>query len=308
MRDSSKSHGMLLQSAGVTRTSPATPSARPAILCPMGGLANRMRAIDSALALCRRFDRPLEIVWIRDARQINARFSDLFDPPGRPGVSLREATLLDRLRFAPPVWRRNAKLPLLWQFLRFGSRRRLSVARGLALQREGVVPPPFALRDRTVFLPAWWQIVPTEERYAFFRPIAPLRAEIDALAGSLPPGPVARVPVRRGDHAQAIRNSPIEAFEARMDALLATGGAASFFLATDDPGVRDRLARRYGPRLRFRDGSSDRSSADGMRGAVVDLWTLSRCSRILASAGSTFAPTAAALGAVPCETIRAPAP
>lgn len=308
MRDSSKSTALLLQSAGVTRTSPATPSARPAILCPMGGLANRMRAIDSALALCRRFDRPLEIVWIRDARQINARFSDLFDPPERPGVSLREATLLDRLRFAPPVWRRNAKLPLIWQFLRFGSRRRLSVARGLALQREGVVPPPFALRDRTVFLPAWWQIVPTEERYDFFRPVASLRAEIDALAGSLPPGPAVGVHVRRGDHAQAILNSPVEAFEARMDALLATGGAASFFLATDDPGVRDRLARRYGPRLRFRDGSSDRSSSDGMRGAVVDLWTLSRCSRVLASSGSTFAPTAAALGGIPCETVLASAP
>ena len=287
---------------------PAVPPARPAILCPMGGLANRMRAIDASLALCRRFDRPLEIVWIRDARQINARFSDLFDPPERPGVSLREAALLDRLRFAPPVWRRNAKLPLIWQFLRFGSRRRLSVARGLALQREGAIPPPFALRDRTVFLPAWWQIVPTEERYAFFRPVASLRAEIDTLAGSLPSGPAVGVHVRRGDHAQSIRRSPIEAFEARMDALLATESAASFFLATDDPGVRARLARRYGSLLRFREGSSDRSSLAGMRGAVVDLWTLSRCSRVLASSGSTFAPTAAALGGIPCETVLASAP
>lgn len=283
-------------------------SVRPVILCPMGGLANRMRAIDSALTLCRRFVRPLEIVWLRDARQINARFSDLFDPPERPGVSLREATAFDRLRYAPPVWRRNAKLPLLWQFLRFGSRRRLSIARGLALQRQGAIPPQFALRDRTVFLPAWWQIIPTEERYAFFQPVASLRAEIDALAGSLPPGRAMGVHVRRGDHAQASRRSPIEAFEARMDALLATGEASFFFLATDDPGVRDRLARRYGDRLRFREGSSDRSSLAGMRGAVIDLWTLARCACVLASSGSTFGPTAATLGGIPCEIVEESAP
>lgn len=310
VRDSSKSADVLLQFGRVTPTPTAIPASdtRPAILCPMGGLANRMRAVDSSVALCRRFGRPLEIVWIRDAHQINARFSDLFDTPGRPDVSLREATLLDRLRYAPPAWRRNAKLPLFWQFLRFGSRRRLSIACGLELQRKGAVPPPFALRDRTVFLHAWWQIVPTEERYAFFRPAASLRAEIDSLVSSLSPGSAVGVHVRRGDHAQAARRSPIEAFESRMDALLAAGEASSFFLATDDPGVRARLARRYGHRLRFREGSSDRSTLAGMRGAVVDLWTLSRCSRVLASSGSTFAPTAAALGAIPSETVEASAP
>lgn len=281
--------------------------ARPVVLCPIGGLANRIRAIDSALTLCRRFERPLVVVWIRDARRINARFSDLFDLPDRPGVVLREATFFDRLRFAPPVWRRNAKIPLLWQVLRFGSRRRLSVARGLVLQREGTVPPLFARRDRTVFLHAWWQIVPSEERYSFFRPSADLRAEIDALA-AFPGARTVGVHVRRGDHAQAIRRSPVEAFETRMDAFLASGEADSFFLATDDSAVRDRLSRRYGSHLLTRGGSSDRSTPAGMRGAVVDLWTLSRCSRLLASSGSTFAPTAAVLGAVPCETVESPAP
>ncbi len=285
------------------------PPARPAILCPMGGLANRMRAIDSSISLCRRFDRPLRIVWIRDSRQIAARFSDLFEPVHSPGVSLREASPLDRLLLAPPVWRRNAKIPLLWQLSRFGvAERRLSIPRGLSLQREDAVPPQFARRNRTIFLHAWWQMVPTEDCYSFFHPLPSLRAEIDALASSFAESRCVGVHVRRGDHAHAIRRSPVEAFEARMDALLASGEADSFFLATDDSDVRERLSRRYGPRLLFRDGSSDRSTLAGMRGAVVDLWTLSRCARILASAGSTFAPTAAVLGAIPCETVETPAP
>lgn len=286
----------------------AVSSVRPAILCPMGGLANRIRAIDSALTLCRRFDRPLEIVWMRDARQINARFSDLFEPPGQPGVRLREASFFDRLRYAPPVWRRNAKVPFLWQFARFGiSERRLSVSRGFALQRAGAVPPQFARRARTVFLHVWWQIVSPEDHYAFFRPIPPLRAEIQTLTAAFPSRTVG-VHVRRGDHAQATRLSPVEAFESRMDSLLDSGEADAFFLATDDPAVRKHFGLRYGSRLFSRGGSSNRATLAGMRGAVVDLWTLSHCTSLLASAGSTFAPTAASLGGIPCETVLSPSP
>ena len=267
-----------------------------------------MRAIDSTLTLCRERNRPLEIVWIPDKRQINARFCDLFESRNLPNVFLREATLLDRLRFAQPVWRRNAKLPLIWQRLRFGSTRRLSVPCGLALQRKDAIPPQFDLVTRTVFLHAWWQIVPSETRYAFFRPHPTLLGEINALASSLPGQNRIGVHVRRGDHAQATRDSPTSAFETRMDAMLSSGEADSFFLATDDDEIRLRLARRYGKRLIFRQGSSDRSSLDGMRGAVVDLWTLSRCTLLLASSGSTFAPTAAVLGGIPFETILASRP
>ena len=283
-------------------------ASRPVVLCAMGGLANRIRAIDSARTLCRRFNRPLRIVWIRDSRQIAARFSDLFEPIDDTNVSVLEATFLDRLRYAPPSWHRNARIPVLWQFIRFGPSRRLSVPRGRILQRAGTIPPQFARRDRTVVLYAWWQMVPAEDRYAFFRPLPSLLAEVDALVATFPGTRTVGVHVRRGDHAQAIRHSPIEAFEARMDALLASIEADSFFLATDDSSIRDRLARRYGSRLLFRDGSSDRSTLAGMRGAVVDLWTLSRCTRLFAPCGSTFAPTAAALGGIPFETVETPTP
>ena len=265
-----------------------------------------MMAIDSSIELCRRYRRPLEIVWIRDNRQINARFQDIFELSDRPEVALREATLVDCIRYAPPVWRRNVRIPLAWQTLRFGFNRRSSIPNGLDIQRRRGIPSVFAMRERTVFLHAWWQIVPTTERYAFFRPRSFLLSEISDLASSFSTETTIGVHVRRGDHARAAARSPVEAFEFRMDALLADGEASSFFLATDDSSVRDRLSRRYGPRLLFRKGSSDRSTLAGMRGAVVDFWTLSRCSRVLASSGSTFGTTAAVMGGVPCEVVETP--
>src|SRR5213080_179791 len=45
---------------------------------PIGGLGNRMRAIDSALALARRLDTPLTVFWRRTA-DLDCAFRDLFE-------------------------------------------------------------------------------------------------------------------------------------------------------------------------------------------------------------------------------------
>lgn len=294
---------------------PADQISRPVVLHAWAGLANRMLGIVSTIERCRETDRPVWIVWFRNRRRFNARFPDLFETFQLPGVALRGASAFDALAFGAPQWRENVKIPFLIQRLLFGRAQVCYPDACYRCARNGTLPEVFGRRDRTVLLFAGCDLNPDaaagEGRrkmlHAVFRPLPPLLAEIDALASSFAVSRVG-VHVRRGDHAQAIRQSPIEAFESRMDALLSSGEARSFFLATDDPAVRDRLARRYGPRLLSRDGPSGRSTLAGMRGAVVDLWTLSRCSRLLASYGSTFAPTAAMLGGIPCETVLASAP
>jgi hypothetical protein len=275
-----------------------------------------MLGIASTVERCRKDHRPVRIVWFRNRRRFNARFSDLFEPMQAPGVALRETSPIDTLLFDAPRWRENGKIPFLVQRLLFGRTHICYPDECYRCARNGTLPDIFGKDDRTVLLFAGCDLNPlvasSEERqkelHALFRPLPPLLAEIDDLSSNLANTRRIGVHVRRGDHAQAIRQSPIEAYEARMDALLAMGEADSFFLATDDPAVRERLVRRYGPRLLSRDGSSDRSTLAGMRGAVVDLWTLSRCIRLLGSSGSTFAPVAASLGGIPCETVLSPAP
>ena len=289
---------------------------RPLILHAWAGLANRMLGVVSAIERCREVRRPLRIVWFRDRRRFNARFSELFEPLAAPAVSFREGTVLDAWAFDAPRWRNNGKLPAFVQRLRFGKTRICYPDECYRCARNGTLPAVFGKTDRTVLLFSGCDLNPRaaasksrrEELQTLFRPLPTLAAEIDALAASFAGTRCVGVHVRRGDHAQAIRLSPVEAFEARMDSLLDSGGAGAFFLATDDPDVRKRLGRRYGSRLFSREGPSDRATLAGMRGAVVDLWTLSRCSRLLASAGSTFAPMAAALGGIPCETVLSPSP
>ena len=70
-------------------------------LVPVGGLANRMRAIDSAVALSRQCGSELHIVWFKDPG-LNCRFDQLFAPIDQPRVTVTEASKLDLLRYDRP--------------------------------------------------------------------------------------------------------------------------------------------------------------------------------------------------------------
>ena len=68
-------------------------------LVPVGGLANRMRAIVSAAALTGETGHTLHVVWFKDAG-LNCRFDELFCPIGRTDIRLHEATFADFLRLS----------------------------------------------------------------------------------------------------------------------------------------------------------------------------------------------------------------
>lgn len=87
-------------------------------LKPIGGLCNRMRSIESVLALCRKFQKDLTVLWVRDA-SLNTSFFDLFQefesekctisiidcPVGYPENYLGKSPLLAKINPAHNTWR-----------------------------------------------------------------------------------------------------------------------------------------------------------------------------------------------------------
>ena len=59
------------------------------LLVPVGGLANRMKAIDSAIKLSRKANSELHIIWFKD-RGLNCRFDQLFEPIDLPNVKITD--------------------------------------------------------------------------------------------------------------------------------------------------------------------------------------------------------------------------
>ena len=88
---------------------------------PVGGLANRMRAVASACTLARKVGIGVSVVWFKDWA-LNAPFNALFQPIQWKEMAIREATFYD-----------------YWVFDRHGRKTSLS----LASSNESFLTIPF---------------------------------------------------------------------------------------------------------------------------------------------------------------------
>ena len=100
-----------------------------------------------------------------------------------------------------------------------------------------------------------------------------------------------------------IRSCP-QAFQ-RQEHALRRWLRLSHVLATDDQGVKAELTAEFGSRVITAAAAASRSSADGIRGGLADMYTLARTQRIYGSAGSSFSPMAARIGGVEMIEVRA---
>ena len=87
---------------------------RKMIFVPAGGLANRIRATLSAIALTEQTGIDLKVIWFRDWA-LHAAFRDLFVPRRLPErVRIVEASASDLLVFDRPR-QKNFHVPALFQ-------------------------------------------------------------------------------------------------------------------------------------------------------------------------------------------------
>jgi hypothetical protein len=253
---------------------------------PICGLCNRMRVVDSALAMTRKVGGNAHIIWYSDP-DLNCRFTDLFQP-------------LDR---AVRFWQLSLPACLEKGFKRMTHffLRRMS---GCYLQPHEVQQMKAAgydfselLAHRFVVLKTWDRFCRPEHRFADFRPVPTLQAIIDRQSAGL--ADAVGVHIRRTDCTAAIDKSPTEKFIAEMRREVATDPGVRFFVATDDPREENVLEQAFPGRIRtYRKRTLSRNRRAGIEDAVVDLYCLARCRKILGSYQSSFSETAAALGSL----------
>jgi hypothetical protein len=274
------------------------------LVCPEGGLANRLRVLGSALALQQAYGCPLSCYWVARHGELHAPFYKLFEPI--PGLHILDPpAFLDKLR---PVlsrfsWRRHY-LHLL--------NRRLGIARYVYEDSshpgviEAALPSLRPLLERDSGLPV---LIRTWQGFANFQlflnafiPIEQLQARINSRFSPADPHLIG-VHVRRSDHLPAIRYSPLVKFFAAVDSALLLNAESQLFLCSDDASVRLAFQRRYGKRVIVSEAELSRSSTAAIQDAVVDLFCLARCSSIIGSYHSSFSELAAMLGHRPLQTI-----
>lgn len=242
-----------------------------------------MRAIDSAVAVSRATDRPLTVLWTLD-RELNCRFDRLFDPRALT-IVLRTIDLFDplgRLRYALGVRISRARA----RPYRDADNHRLRTE-GHDFRRRG---------DRTLYYHTCRPFMTRPVPFEGFEPAPTLRPAIEAHRR---PGQVG-VHIRRSDNANATNHSPTGLFIEQMEREVRGDGEIRFFVATDSPEEERVLRDRFPGRIHsHRKRSLDRSRPEAAEDAVVDLFALASCDRLIGSYWSSFTDVAASLGGKP---------
>ena len=266
-------------------------------LVPLGGLCNRLRALVSARCLLS-YDPALriQVVWAPKT-ECAARFDELFEDnltiAGR--FAFRSAGFLD----APAVLRRNLRLPALLRRLRHD---------GQYADFHSAAAPAECLAHfcaaQRVYISTGSPLCSTPAaEWGVLSPLPALRRRIASLVNSFGKNTIG-VHIRRTDNEKSWHVSPLSAFVREMQAALAEDPEVTFYLATDDEGVREHLCVLFPGRILSQVGASTRSTREGMEAAVVDLFVLSKTCRLIGSYWSSFTDTAAELGNLPLTIAR----
>ena len=262
-------------------------------LVPFGGLGNRLKAISAGIRLARQTHSDIDIYWVVDGG-LACRFDQLFHPIDTDGVRLIEATADDLKRWDRPR-RKNFFRPYLYMLCH-------GVKVFANVQTQDEIDQYFA--DGTphqvwisscVYFPDK-EHVPVDA-YDIFHPLTEIQADIDRIARDFGDNTVG-VHVRRTDNAGSIQGSKTEDF---LECMELQPADTRFYLATDEEDIKTLMRGEFGDRIISMDAEACRSTADGIRNAVIEMFVLSRTCRIFGSHQSTFSAASACIGRISCE-------
>lgn len=267
---------------------------RNVYIIPFEGICNRMRAIASGVMVAKKIGSPAVIFWNKEKR-CNCWFGDLFEPVVEDGVTVVENRSL--INAIPK--RGNLKLPLLLQKIKYSQ-----VVYLFNENTDGDIMSVIKSDADDILLESSASMGDHYPVNNLFTPLKQLREKVDAISTTFDRPNVIGIHIRGTDNKISKRFSTLDKFIARIDNEIGTNAAARFFVATDEIAARHELIRRYGKRIIYCDDLPDRNSVEGLRGAIVELYCLSKTSHVIGSCGSTFSGTAAEIGGIPLEECR----
>ncbi len=269
-------------------------------LVPVGGLANRMKAIDAAYHLAKDCGSKLQVIWFKD-KGLNCRFDQLFQHPTDSIITIREATFCDLLLEDRPR-KKNFFLPWLPEHLKYDACIYERQATQLFYNHFDYAA---WAKGRKVYLAScvYFYPQPDDKFFKLFKPIASLQQRIDACSEHFNEHTIG-IHIRRTDNIASITQSPTELFIKQMEEFVEHQPDTTFYLATDSEEEKQKLKQVFGERISMSGHAAERNSLQGMQDALVELYTLSRTSRIIGSMQSSYSETAAQIGRIQCEFIN----
>lgn len=270
---------------------------RKLTVVPCGGLANRMRAIASGIALADSTNRELQVVWNANS-DLNAPFNLLFNDTNLPFGIKTPNRLSYHIFFEGPRLK-NFFLPklisklkgtLIWNITEdLTNEKVLNIVDG----HNGDVIINSGLQFYDFKPEILWGNLTFSERVLSRKESILMNRKPDVT-----------VQIRRTDNWISIDNSPLQLFEDKISELLLANPHTEIFLATDDNETKTYLTDRFPGNIIVNRNEATRKTPEGMIDAAAEFLIMSQSDRIYGSYWSSFSEIAAVYGDTTLEVVK----
>lgn len=270
-------------------------------LIPYAGLANRIRCVCSVHRFCKENNIDFKICWTKE-KSFNASFQSIFETENLDFIVDDNAILNNILYLSPlghkyslaslfaPVFSKKVYTNLLPPELINDSNKLSCSINGIDKDIDNIIISYSILYKST----------PVDN---IFVPIKAIRDIINSNCEKFTDN-VIGLHIRRTDHVISKNATSIDYFEGKVNDLIDEHSDLRIFLCTDDTYVKGRFLKKYGHHIITYDSVLNRTSYEGIRDAVVELWTLAHTNEIYGSFGSSFSKMAARIYNKPYNEIK----
>lgn len=270
------------------------------IVEPFGGLGNRMRTILAGVTLNRVLNKNMEVIW-DIGHDLNCAYELLFEKSDLFEITLKS----------------NSKYKVLSSynddFLKRQAIKIVNKANGLDLTiEEQDLKKTFYKNDyNTLSLRAYKNIyIRTcqtflySEEWRVFKPIKAIQHRISEITDTYTTTTIG-IHIRRGDNTVSVEKSPFNLFKEAIEQEISKNKEVRFYLSTDDIFTQNQLLTDFGDKITIQKNKDlSRTTLKGIQDALVDLYCLSKTSKIIGSYWSSFTETAAAINKTPLFTVN----
>lgn len=258
----------------------------------LGGLCNRMRSIDSALSLGRELGQPVTLQWFRNS-ELNCPFSRLFIFPSNilTVVDIPADGRFGRLR--------QFVTPYFYQLRGYSYISQAQITADLHsedLTRQN-------LATRSVYISTCSRFYENDTPFSNFILAPHIARHVEKYRSVLKHS--IGVHIRRTDNNKSIEAASVDDFINAMEIELSQNSVVQFFVATDEQEVLNRLLTRFGKSIQFhRKRSYSRKNPLAIEDALIDLYALASCRRLIGSYWSSFTDTAMQIGNIETRIVK----
>lgn len=273
-------------------------------LNPIGGLANRMRAMASAISFAEKHNYNGRILWSKNS-DLYAAFSDLFIPDFIPWP-IKNISEFQEVLFYDFPRKKNFYLGSLFTAGRYKSK--ISDKNNLIsiCTNSNYDLVNSLIKPHRTFIKSGLNFYPySNELYrSLFHPNKYIESEVEKATSEFTEDTIG-IHIRQTDNSMSIKYSPVELFIAKIKATLEAKPTTKFFLATDDYNIKKLLKNKFSSSIITNDIEISRKTVEGMQNALTEMLALSKTREIWGSFYSSFSEAAATLGNIKLHQLKA---